>query len=46
MLCSFFIIKKVVGGFFYSRLDAVTTAIEKNPGKEPPAIVFFAAQVP
>jgi hypothetical protein len=24
---------KVVGGFFYSRLDAVTTVIEKNPGQ-------------
>jgi hypothetical protein len=32
--------------FFHSQSEAVTTAIEKNPGKGPPAIVFFAAQVP
>jgi hypothetical protein len=34
---------KVVGGFFYSRSEAVTTAIKKNPGKDPPAIVFFCS---
>jgi hypothetical protein len=34
---------KVVGGFFYSRSEAVTTAIEKNPGKGPPAIEFFCS---
>ncbi len=26
---------KVIGGFFYSRSEAITTAIEKNPGKDP-----------
>jgi hypothetical protein len=35
--------EKVVGGFFYSRSEAVTTAVEKNPGKDPPAIVFFCS---
>jgi hypothetical protein len=35
----FFFIK-VVGGFFYSRSEAVTTAIEKNAGKEPPALLY------
>ncbi len=30
----------------WPRLEEVTTAIKKNPGKDPPAIVFFAAEVP
>jgi hypothetical protein len=30
----------------YPRSEEVTTAIEQNPGKDPPAIVFFAAEVP
>jgi hypothetical protein len=30
----------------YPRLEDATTAIEKNPGKDPPAIVFFAAEGP
>ncbi len=28
---------------FYSRSETVTTAIEKNPGKDPPAIMFFCS---
>jgi hypothetical protein len=27
----------------WPRLEEVTTAIEKNPGKNPPAIVFFCS---
>ena len=27
----------------WPRLEEVTTAIEKNPGKDPPAIVFFCS---
>jgi hypothetical protein len=27
----------------YPRLEEVTTAIEKNPGKDPPAIMFFCS---
>ena len=27
----------------WPRLEVVTTAIEKNPGKDPPAIVFFCS---
>ncbi len=27
----------------YHRSEDVTTAIEKNPGKDPPAIVFFCS---
>jgi hypothetical protein len=30
----------------YPRLEEVPTAIEKNPGYDPPAIVFFAAEGP
>ncbi len=30
----------------WPRSEEVTTAIEKNPGKDPPAIVFFAAEIP
>jgi hypothetical protein len=30
----------------YPRSEEITTAIEKNPGKDPPAIVFFAAEIP
>ncbi len=37
------VLRKVVSGFLYSRSEAVTTAIEKNPGKDPPAIVFFCS---
>ncbi len=28
----------------YPRSEDVTTAIEKNPGKDPPAIVFFCSE--
>jgi len=28
----------------WPRLEEVTTAIEKNPGKDPPAIVFFCSR--
>jgi hypothetical protein len=33
---------KVVDGFFILNGKKVTTGIEKNPDKKPPAIMFFA----
>jgi hypothetical protein len=37
----------LLADFFILDWKKVTTGIEKNPGKEPPAIVFFfAAKVP
>jgi hypothetical protein len=30
----------------YPRSEEVPTAVEKNPGYDPPAIVFFAAEGP
>ncbi len=31
---------------YYPRSEEVPTAIEKNPGYDPPAVVFFAAEGP
>ncbi len=31
---------------YYPRSEEVPTAIEKNPGYDPPTIVFFAAEGP